>query len=164
MPIDAALLFKQHHEGLFRYLFALTGDEALAKDAVQFSFLRLLERPPADDNAKAWLYRVATNAVREWGRSEGRRRRLLEARGFAPALGDEPVSPDREVEQVERREEAHRVLERLGERDRTLLFMREEGFTHREIADAVGTTTGAVGTLLARAIRKAAQAITEEAS
>jgi DNA-directed RNA polymerase specialized sigma24 family protein len=32
--------------------------------------------------------------------------------------------------------------------------MREEGFTHREIADAVGTTTGSVGTMFARALAK----------
>jgi DNA-directed RNA polymerase specialized sigma24 family protein len=32
--------------------------------------------------------------------------------------------------------------------------MREEGFSHREIAEAVGTTTGSVGTMFARALTK----------
>ena len=40
--------------------------------------------------------------------------------------------------------------------ERIALLMREEGFVHREIAEAIGTTTGSVGTLLARAIAKAA--------
>jgi DNA-directed RNA polymerase specialized sigma24 family protein len=35
--------------------------------------------------------------------------------------------------------------------------MREEGFAHREIAEAVGTTTGSVGTLIARALDRLAQ-------
>jgi DNA-directed RNA polymerase specialized sigma24 family protein len=35
--------------------------------------------------------------------------------------------------------------------------MREEGFTHREIAEAVGTTTGSVGTLIARALDRLAE-------
>jgi DNA-directed RNA polymerase specialized sigma24 family protein len=34
--------------------------------------------------------------------------------------------------------------------------MREEGFAHHEIADAVGTTTGSVGTMIARALNKLA--------
>jgi DNA-directed RNA polymerase specialized sigma24 family protein len=37
--------------------------------------------------------------------------------------------------------------------------MREEGFSHKEIADAVGTTTGSVGTLIARALLKFADAV-----
>jgi DNA-directed RNA polymerase specialized sigma24 family protein len=41
--------------------------------------------------------------------------------------------------------------------------MREEGFTHREIADAVGTTTKSVGTLIARALDRMAGALAPEA-
>jgi DNA-directed RNA polymerase specialized sigma24 family protein len=37
-----------------------------------------------------------------------------------------------------------------------MLLMREEGFSHREIADAVGTTTGSVGTMLVRALDRLA--------
>jgi RNA polymerase sigma-70 factor (ECF subfamily) len=48
------------------------------------------------------------------------------------------------------------ALAGLPERDRTLLLMREEGFSHREIAEAVGTTTGSVGTMIARALDKLA--------
>jgi DNA-directed RNA polymerase specialized sigma24 family protein len=44
----------------------------------------------------------------------------------------------------------------LGEKERTVLLMREEGFSHREIADAVGTTTGSVGTMIVRALDKLA--------
>jgi DNA-directed RNA polymerase specialized sigma24 family protein len=44
----------------------------------------------------------------------------------------------------------------LGEKERTVLLMREEGFSHREIADAVGATTGSVGTMIARALDKLA--------
>lgn len=47
-------------------------------------------------------------------------------------------------------------MDRLSERDRTVLLMREEGFRHREIADAVGTTTKSVGTMIARALEKLA--------
>jgi RNA polymerase sigma-70 factor (ECF subfamily) len=51
----------------------------------------------------------------------------------------------------------HGALQQLPERDRTILLMREEGFTHKEIAEAVGTTTGSVGTLIARALNRLAR-------
>jgi DNA-directed RNA polymerase specialized sigma24 family protein len=46
------------------------------------------------------------------------------------------------------------ALDRLSWKERTVLLMREEGFAHHEIAGAVGTTTGSVGTMLARALKK----------
>ena len=54
------------------------------------------------------------------------------------------------------REDLSRNLDALNEKERTMLLMREEGFTHREIAEAVGTTTKSVGTMVARALRKLA--------
>ena len=49
------------------------------------------------------------------------------------------------------------ALATLSDKERAVLLMREEGFTHREIAEAVGTTTGSVGTMIARALDKLAQ-------
>jgi len=162
VALDVGRLFREHHQALYRYLVAFGGDEATAKDAVQFAFLRMLERPPEDGSPRAWLYRVATNAVVEWTRSEGHRRRLAQDRGYPPALGDPPEEASRRAEVNDARDRLQRVLSRLEERDRTLLLMREEGFTHREMAEAVGTTTGSVGTLLARALKKAGAAMAEE--
>jgi RNA polymerase sigma factor (sigma-70 family) len=43
------------------------------------------------------------------------------------------------------------ALDKLEERDRQLLLMREEGFSYREMAEMVGVKATSVGTLLARA-------------
>ncbi len=48
-------------------------------------------------------------------------------------------------------DEVRRALAGLPERDRQLLLMRGEGFSYREIGDAVGVKHTSVGTLLARA-------------
>jgi DNA-directed RNA polymerase specialized sigma24 family protein len=42
--------------------------------------------------------------------------------------------------------------------------MREEGFAHREIAEALETTTGSVGTLLARALDRLASRLPLDSS
>jgi RNA polymerase sigma factor (sigma-70 family) len=71
-----------------------------------------------------------------------------------------PADPARDaaedVEREEARERVRRALAALSEKERLLLLMREEGFKHREIAEAVGTTTASVGTLIARALVKLA--------
>lgn len=154
--MDVAALFAEHHSALFRYLARWTGDPDVAADAAQEAFVKLLERPPKPGETRAWLFRVGTNAARESGRTRSRRIRLLqEAPGRAPA-GDAPLSPDAMLDARERQRVVQQALAGLPERDRTLLLMREEGFSHREIAEAVGTTTGSVGTMIARALDKLA--------
>jgi RNA polymerase sigma-70 factor (ECF subfamily) len=154
--MDAQRLFEEHHGALFRYVVRLTGDADLAHDAVQETFTRLLSRPPRDENPRAWLFTVATNIVRAAASRGLRHRALLEQnRGRAPV--PEPVMrPDDAIERLDERRRVRAALDALPERERTILLMREEGFSHREIAEAVGTTTGSVGTMIARALDRLA--------
>lgn len=163
MTPDAELLYREHGPALLRYLVRLGDDADLAADVLHDTFRRLLERPPARGvNVRAWLFRVATNRMHDAHRSGARRRRALLRSGAERSLSDPPPPPDRGVEGEEARRRAHQVLQALGERDRAILLLREEGFTHREIAEAVGTTTGSVGTLVARALRRVHQALAPE--
>jgi RNA polymerase sigma-70 factor (ECF subfamily) len=158
--MDATRLFEEHHASLYRYLLRLTGDPDLAKDAVQEAFVRLLATRPREDHLRAWLFTVATNVVRAWSNERRRRAALLErSQGRAPA-GDAPPDPSDVATANERQAAVRAALAQLSEKERTVLLMREEGFAHREIADAVGTTTGSVGTMIARALDKLAAAMT----
>lgn len=98
---------------------------------------------------------MATNLVRGWA-NRGKRRETLLAASPDRALGDAPREPDAEMHTRELRRTVRAALDTLAEKERTILLMREEGFTHREIADAVGTTTGSIGTMIARALDKLA--------
>ena len=152
-------LFARHHPPLVRYLARLTGDPDLAADVAQEAFIRLLQRGPRDDGSRPWLFRVATNLVRDAARRT-RRRTVLGFRGRAHlSHGDPPASPDEALERVASRRVVGDALDGLSDKERRALLMREEGFKHREIAEALGTTTGSVGTLLSRAIGKAAERI-----
>ncbi|MFL5386821.1 MAG: RNA polymerase sigma factor [Longimicrobiaceae bacterium] len=154
--MDAAGLFAEHHAPLFRYLSRLTGDPDLAEDAAQEAFVKLVERPPAPGETRAWLYRVGTNAAWLALRTRGRRRRLLEAAPERAPVGDAPPAPDAAAEVAEVRARVRAALDGLNEKERQILLMQQEGFRYREIAEAVGTTTQSVGTMLARALRKLA--------
>jgi RNA polymerase sigma-70 factor (ECF subfamily) len=158
--LDPDRLYREHGERLFRYLVRLSGDPELAADVLQDTFLRLVERPPRrHDHLKAWLFRVATNRLRDLRRKSARRSGLMHEDVVLGALADPPPSPDREVERAESQSIVRRALGVLSARDQAILLMREEGFAHREIAEAVGTTTGSVGTLIARALDKLARAL-----
>lgn len=80
---------------------------------------------------------------------------MVENGGLLRPAASAPDAVDA-LEREEARERVRRALAALSEKERLLLLMREEGFKHREIAAAVGTTTASVGTLIARALVKLA--------
>ncbi|HSJ13933.1 MAG TPA: sigma-70 family RNA polymerase sigma factor [Longimicrobiales bacterium] len=158
MPLNVEALFREHSDALFRYLVRLTGDVELAADATQEAFVRMIELQPEDRQLRAWLYTVATNVAREWARTRDRRRALAVA--AQARLAPDPLpTPDELAHAHSQAARIRRALDTLTERDRTILLMREQGFAHREIADAVGTTTRSVGTMIARALDKLTAAL-----
>jgi RNA polymerase sigma factor (sigma-70 family) len=152
-------LFEHHHEALLRYLVRLSGDADVAADGAQEAFVRLLERQPMDAGERAWLFTVGTRYVLENRRTAARRARLLDGSGDR-TMADPPRDPHARVEAEERKRIVMAALDRLSDKERIAILMREEGFSHREIADAVGTTTGSVGTLLARTLERLARETT----
>ena len=157
--MDLSTFFAEHHSALFRYLVRFCGDSDLAADAAQEAFVRLIERPPRGPVARAWLYTVATNVVVDAGRARARQGRLLAAVPDRAPHGVAAPDAQTRLETDERVRAVRDALATLPERDRTVLLMREEGFSHREIAEAVGTTTGSVGTMIARALDRLAAAL-----
>jgi RNA polymerase sigma-70 factor (ECF subfamily) len=151
-------LFVRHQAELFRYVARYTGDADLAEDVVQDTFVRLAERPPKDGSqVRAWLYRVATTVAIDAMRGDRRRLRLVQDEPARAPMGMPPPDPGLEAERHETQARVRAALAALNEKERSILLMREEGFAHREIAVAVGTTTGSVGTMIARALEKLAR-------
>lgn len=148
---DYDALFRDVYPSLFRYLHRLTGDHDAAEDIAQESFVRLLGRTLPENEARLWLFTVATNLFRDGARTSRRRERLLSATPWKPAqlpAPDESLERDRKVAAV------RKALEQLSARDRQMLLMREEGFRYDEIARVAAVAPGSVGTLLARATRR----------
>jgi RNA polymerase sigma-70 factor, ECF subfamily len=137
----------------------MTGDGDLAADLAQETFIRWVEREPANTEPRAWLYKVATNLCRDHARVHSRRLVLLGESPESTHMGAAPLSPSEAIEVAERELAVRITLGALPEKDRTILLMQQEGFSHREIAEAVGTTTGSVGTMLARAMRRFAAGV-----
>ena len=157
MDFDAT--FDQHYAGLVRYCQRLTGDHDLAEDIAQESMVRLFDHGVTGPEAglRAWLFKTATHLVRDRYRVGKNRLRLLEEH---PVVPSEPESPDRSLERREERARAREALDALQPRDREMLLMRYSGFSYKEIAETIEVAASSVGTLLARAERRFADALT----
>ncbi|MEX2531737.1 MAG: sigma-70 family RNA polymerase sigma factor [Gemmatimonadota bacterium] len=154
-------LFDDVYPRLHRYCTRMTADADVAEDAAQEAFVRLLHRDVTGDAAgvRAWLFKVATHLVRDGARVRNNRERLLRAN---PMDTVEDVTPELELVRKERIDAVRRALETLEDRDRTLLLLREEGLSYRELALAIDVKASSVGTLLARARRRLAGALNGE--
>lgn len=148
-------MYTRYHDSLVRLLWRRTGDRDDAEDLVQEVFVRALETPPS--NAKPWLFAVALNLARDDGRRAVRQGRKLELlRG--EASGASAPSPDLALEAAEKADAVRAALATLEEQDRSALLLKAEGFSYDDIAAALGLAKGSVGTTLARARKRLAEA------
>ncbi len=146
---EVTSLFDQWGAGLYRFARAIVHDPGDAEDAVQLTFVRLLEhlrRHGDTTNLKAWLFTVTANACRDALRA---RRRFL-SWGPEHDRGVEPETGER----ADDRRLLLAAARRLSARDRTLLALRSQGMSYRQIAEITGLREQSVGRLLARAVTR----------
>lgn len=150
--VDINALFDEVYPPLFRYCHRLTGDPDTADDLAQEAFVRLLDRGPRGPakGLRVWMFRVATNLVRDAARQRNTRQRIM-----AGSPPPDPVpSPELAMERGEEIRKVRAALNRLAPRDREVLLLRQEGFSYKEVADVVNVAASSVGTLLARALKR----------
>lgn len=147
-------LFDAHFHRILRYLDRITGDPDLAADLAQETFVRLYRRGAVPDSPGAWLVSVAMNLFRNASSTGNRRRRLLSGVRESLWRADPPPSPERELEARRTRRKVREALDRLPERERSLLLLRAEGYSYRELGQALELNEASVGTLLSRARRQ----------
>lgn len=160
--MDINALFNEIYPSLFRYCHRLTADVDEAEDVAQETFVRLLDRKPKgpEPGQRAWMFRVATNLIRDAARQAANRGRIL-----AGSLPPDPApSPDTEMDRREAIREIRKSLEELSPRDREILLLRHEGLSYKEIAEVMEMAPTSVGTILARALRRFATAYDKEKS
>lgn len=148
---------------LVRYLHRKVWDADQARDLAQEAFARALEssgRGEPLENPRAWLFRVAANLATDEARAVVRRRRHLTLLKVAadPAEAPDPIEA---LEREARTRAAREALDQLSDRDREVLLLWDSGLSYTEIAAHSGLALGAIGTTLARARRRLADAHAE---
>lgn len=152
---DIERLFRDYHAPIVRYLTRQLNDADLAEELAQETFVRAYRHEPVK-NERAWLFTVATNLVRDAVRRDARQRAHL-LRLHAEHQETEFESEEMSPEQLRQTSMAQAALRTISERDRSALFMSQEGLDYHEIAAALGLSVQSVGTTLTRARKKVVQ-------
>jgi RNA polymerase sigma-70 factor (ECF subfamily) len=148
-------LYARTARPLWGYLARTVGNAALADDLLQETYFRLLRAdfvPESDAHARNFLFKVATNLVRDHFRS-AKHRELPLVHGPTVAASQDRADLGRDLAGL---------LQRLKPRERQLLWLGHvEQLSHREIAQILGLKPASIRLLLFRARRKLAAALAE---
>ncbi|HEV7918092.1 MAG TPA: RNA polymerase sigma factor [Solirubrobacterales bacterium] len=150
---EFAILFDRHFAEIHRFIRRRLGD-ALADDVSAETFLRAFKARAAFDvereDARPWLYGIATNVIRTHARTEARRIRAYARTQFVHTEDFAAGSDDRVVAGTRRRELAG-ALRGLNKGDRDVLLLHAwAGLSHGEIAEALSIPDGTARSRLAR--------------
>jgi RNA polymerase sigma-70 factor, ECF subfamily len=143
-------LYDTHVDRIYRLTYRLTGVEHLAREVTQDTFVRAFASIDAfrgDSAFGTWLHTIAVSVTL----NELKRRKRERARNApledAIALAESAPHSDPLL-----REKLMEAVNDLPEGCRTVFMMHDaEGYTHREIAAALGVTEGTSKAQLARA-------------
>jgi len=150
-------LVERYQGRLFGLVSVMVRDRAAAEEVTQDAFVRAYTRLDLYDDRQPfypWLatiaVRLAQNRLRRQGRTLHREGTPLDA-AAEPAAGPSPLTA---LIADERRQWLRRAVSALpsGERTAVMLYYRDE-LAVREIARALGVTSGTIKTLLFRARR-----------
>lgn len=149
-PVAERALYEAHVDRVFRLAFRITGDDALAQDVVQETFIRAFRQLSTFEGRSAlstWLHSitvsVALNALRKLKRTMALEESLDEA--AAAHHHERLAEPDL-------RARLHASIAALPTGYRTVFVMHDvEGYTHEEIGVALGIASGTSKAQLSRA-------------
>src|SRR5215469_6691820 len=131
----------------------LTTDHA--EDVIQETFLRLVRHTVqhgANENLRAWAFRVTRNISVDFHRCERRRLRCCEPDPILRSRVDPAPNPEQRVIFDERMSRLQSACAQLTRRQRDCILLRAEGLRYREIALVLGVSVQRVGEMLQRAI------------
>lgn len=152
-------LYKRHAKALYFYLLKMCGSKQLAEDLAQETFVRatIHLNDYEDEEARAWLFKVARNAYLDEWRKQKRRKTVPLFSFFT--TNEEMISPygipEESVLSDETNQQVHDLIWHLPEQYRTLIYLREfEEFTYEEIMDTLQLSEEQVKVSLHRARKR----------
>jgi RNA polymerase sigma-70 factor (ECF subfamily) len=132
-------LYARYSARVYAVVRRLAGDDALAEDYAQEAWVRAIRALPSfrgDSAFSTWLHRIAVNSALHGQRWRTRR---TSNEIPLPVAAEASRPADRPVLRIE----LERALRRLPPGMRQVLVLHDvEGYTHDEIAEVMGITSG----------------------
>ena len=146
-------LYDAHVDRVYRLAYRLAGDDDLAQDITQETFIKAFARLETFRGASAlstWLHSIAVSVALNGLRKVRRLERREEPLERAPEVGavGRPAEPDLQLR-------LRQAIAALPTGYRTVFVMHDvEGYTHEEIGTALGIEAGTSKAQLSRARAK----------
>lgn len=136
-------LVRRYYQPLVRYLRRVVGNEQMAEELHQQTWLSVLEHLETFDQGscsggfKAWLFRIATNKAHDHWRSAGREKSAKE--GLKLVTDDDLPEPGHRMSGSEQEQKLKQAIDRLPETQKQVVLLRYySGLKFIEIADLLG--------------------------
>jgi RNA polymerase sigma-70 factor (ECF subfamily) len=158
-PAAERELYDTHVDRVYRLAYRLAGDDDMARDITQDTFIRVFERLHefrGEAQFSTWLHTIAMSVALNTLRKVKRMRREVDLEAGMDVAGTK-----REAE-PDLKQRLAAAIDALPTRYRAVFVMHDvEGFTHEEIGGALGVETGTSKAQLSRARAKLRTALAE---
>lgn len=155
-------LFHTYYNDLYRYLFSLTRDAALAEDLTGEVFLEVLTSLAGfrgQSDIRTWLFTIAR---RRWIAHLRKRKRSPETEALSLLLESPLPGPEEQALSDELAERLAQLLDREPPRTQSILRQRLEGWSFYEIAHAHGISENSARVIFFRARQRLKEALEKE--
>ncbi len=136
-PAAQRTLYDRHVDRVYRLTYRIAGDDDLARDMTQETFIRAFERLGDfrhDASLATWLHSVAVSVTLGALRTQKRRARYHVPLDHAADVGKNDSTPE-----VDMKARLYEAIDELPQGYRTVFVMYEiDGYTHQEIARMLG--------------------------
>ncbi len=141
-------LFLKYRHPLSNYLTRLLGSHDDASELLQETYIRLLQQENLshiETNARAYLFKIATNLVLDKSRKDKARQRDLHQPFIDDGHPDESPSTATQLDWIKALELMKEVIREISPRCRRVFILHHfKHMTYNEIADLLGVTTRTV--------------------
>lgn len=152
--------YDTHVDRVYRLAFRMTGDQGMAEDLTQDTFLRAFDKLAGfrgESALSTWIHAVAMSVILTGLRKVARRRQHETPTEVPESLpvGQSMTNPHLSIRLT-------RAIDGLSEALRAVFIMHDlEGYKHREIADILDIPAGTSKARLSRAHEKLRQTLSE---
>ena len=154
-------LVTEYEQKVYSLAYHYVGSEQDAMDICQEVFLRVYRFLPqfsGESRFSTWLYRVTSNACKDFLRKKGSRMEV----SLSQEGEEEDYTPENVLEQKEMRRQIEESLHQLSPDHREILVMRDVlGLSYEEIANSLDLEEGTVKSRISRAREKLRIKLTE---
>lgn len=152
-PDAFRLLFETHKDKVYSIALRYAGDEAVALDIAQETFLKLLSTIKdfrGEARFDSWLYRLVVNCCLDQKRHSRKLVRMVENLFDAVCVARETTL--HALLRAEFQQDVQQAISKLPEEQRLVIILRyTEELSYEQMAEVLGCSTGTVASRLNRA-------------